>query len=196
MKKALKYILYLAAIYGVYSFFKSRKQAGQKAVSPEDARVDLGGKFGLVYIGPSALRPVGRGADNCGVPGNPFTTPEMQGQRGQNMVAGTNFFAAFRLVPIGDYAADIPGFNKGSDGNYILKPGDKFSFTMTGGAASYLDNHVFTVQQNGTDNCRAAGVAEGMGNVVVTDFLIIPEGAQDPTYFTADAYGTGSMKNQ
>jgi hypothetical protein len=77
----------------------------------------------------------------------------------------------------------------------IVKPGDMIELNVTGGQFSALQDQRVTVLQLGSDTCNNSGQIEGAGNMIVVDFPIIIEGADDAQYPPQTGSGTFRLVN-
>lgn len=153
------------------------------------------GKYYWRYVGMSALRQDQNGQPIvCGLPGNPFTSPGVEGASAKTGVAPTTFYAMFEL---GDEQSVNEGYSlamANANGQHI-KVGDQLDLTVTGGQFSALDGLRVTVLQLGSDTCTPTGTSEGPNSFFVVDLPIILEGAGDAQYPPQEGIGYGIKVN-
>lgn len=157
--------------------------------------VGRGGKYHWRYVGMSALRTDQNGQPIlCGLPGNPFTSPGVEGRSAKTGVAPTTFYAMFEL---GDEQSVSEGYSlamANANGQHI-KVGDQLDLTVTGGQFSALDGLRVNVLQLGSDTCTPTGTSEGQNSFFVVDLPIILEGAGDAQYPPQEGIGYGVKVN-
>lgn len=197
-----KYLIYAAIAFVAYRLFFKKKpvtNAADQALEDLGANI-MGGDTGSVegkefswrYVGASALRQDAQGKPiPCGMAGDPYS----RSQGGLN-VAPTTFYA---MLELGTPESIVQGFSMPganmSGMQPIIKVGDRIELNVTGGQFSAMQDQRVTVLQLGSDTCNNAGQIQGAGNMIVVDFPIVIEGADDAQYPPQTGSGTFRVVN-